>query len=566
MPWSRPRALPPDGLVVKYVEPTNVDISERYAVAWADRVHIGTLNGIGNEATTPRASLSTVMRAKARIGGQPARVVKSICKTSIPYPMLFQHQVQAMLCIDSPHVCKVYDVYEDKHRVYLALESLAGPSLLEKALCDPHFCERDAAAAFKVLLQALATLHSKRVAHQNVHAENLRYAYAACAKRSSQAQAQRSCYHDGLRLLDFGLSMKAADLLSMPQADGEQIPLLPVVGARASAGFACVPPELSGLAGTGGYARLLESVGLGPRAGRRRASSAARTPPKCASSARSQASGVRSLRSSTCATDSARSRSPDPRRGAAFGLLEVADMWGAGSVLHLLLSGTLPPTGEDHAVARLPDTVSPVARTLCEALLRRDPALRPRAEEALSSLWFSKCEAVLTAHPSQPKGPTTAYTAPLSTAVRGRLAKHHALLRLRKLVQVASAVRSTPLLPDEALGVEPRDQITEDHLPKDPAKQFGPPVVPARVTPEAEARELVFLLSREAFRAMLVGRTSSPTKMAVNDLAELVDAAERGGGMPWKNPHSLAKRLTMVVQGNAISAEHLAEFVWEACR
>lgn len=245
-------------------------------------------------------------------------------------------------------------------------------------------------------------------------------------------------------------------------------------------------------------------------------------------------------------------------------MLEAADMWAAGSVLHLLLSGTLPPTGEDHAVARLPDTVSPVARTLCEALLRRDPAARPRAEEALSSLWFSKCEAIVQAHPSQPKGPTTAYTAPVATAIRGRLAKHHAMLRMRKLVQIASAVRSTPLLPDEVLGVEPHDRIEEDHLPEDPAKHLR--VVHERVTPEAEARELVFLLSTEAFRTMLVGRTSNPTKMSVNDLTELVDAAERGGDMPWKNPYTLVKRLTMVMQGKTISAEHLAEFVWEACK
>jgi hypothetical protein len=241
-------------------------------------------------------------------------------------------------------------------------------------------------------------------------------------------------------------------------------------------------------------------------------------------------------------------------------------MWATGSVLHLLLSGTLPPTGEDHAVARLPDTVSPVARTLCEALLRRDPATRPSAEEALSSLWFSKCEAIVQAHPSQPKGPTTAYTAPISTAVRGRLARHHAVLRMRKLVQVASAVRSTPLLPDEALGVEPHDRFTEDPLPEDPAKQFGPLVVHERVTPEAEARELVFLLSREAFRTMLVGRTSNPTKMAINDLTELVDVAARGGDLPWKNPRGLVKRMIMVVEANTISAEHLAEFVWEACK
>jgi len=241
-------------------------------------------------------------------------------------------------------------------------------------------------------------------------------------------------------------------------------------------------------------------------------------------------------------------------------------MWSAGSILHLLLSGTLPPSGEDHAVARLPDTVSPVARTLVEALLRRDPAMRPRAEEALSSLWFSKCEAALQAHPSQPKAPTTAFTAPVSTAVRGRLAKHHAVLRMRKLVQVASAVRSTPLLPDEVLGVEPHDRITEDHLPKDPAKQFGPLVVHEHVTPEAEARDLILLLSREAFRTMLVGRTSNPTKMPINDLTELVDAAERAGDLPWKNPRGLMKRMAMVLQGNTISAEHLAEFLWEACK
>merc|ERR1719291_924482 len=127
---------------------------------------------------------------------------------------------------------------------------------------------------------------------------------------------------------------------------------------------------------------------------------------------------------------------------------------------------------------------------------------------------------------------------------------------MRKLVQIASAVRSTPLLPDEVLGVEPHDRIEEDHLPEDPAKHLR--VVHERVTPEAEARELVFLLSSEAFRTMLVGRTSNPTKMAINDLTEFVDVAARGGDLPWKNPRGLVKRMTMVVEANTISAEHLA--------
>lgn len=537
LPWSQPKSPVAPRLVVPYALPRE-SLAEKYAVNWNERVHTGLLNGL---RLPQQVCISSVFRAKAKNNSRLI-AVKVVHRKHIAYPKLFQQQLSDMHNMDHPNICRLLDVYEDPHHVYLVFDYLSGPSLIEKVLDDPQFSERDAAAAFKVVLQTIAYLHERNIVYQNLHPENLRYAAPPKKKGSGSA------YGDQLKLLDFGLCLQSKHLSQDVQISGtpdaHPLPLLQLVGAGAAQVSPCAPPEYAGFRGNvGTYAQLAAALGSTEAANplpRGNAGLGGRDCPNppLAKMRRDAQSPVRSAQAASALEDPFSRHVRELHR-----LLEAGDMWAAGCILHMLLTGTMPSeSAEPCMVSALPLDV----QDLLSGLLRRDPRVRLTATEALQSDWFRRWDALPKAHRSQAKAgsPAALSLAPSVQLedLRLNLTGHHAAHRFRKLVFTLTALNSCMQL----CGSEDLFHVK------------GPPEATAQVSLE----DLTAALSYESYLAMTRGR-SAESGLSIGDL---MDALEKATDLPCRDlDWALQATIKISDEASTISPEVFADFVREAC-
>ena len=90
--------------------------------------------------------------------------------------------------LDHPNIANYHEQFEDELNLYLVMELCSGGELFDK-MVSSAFGERDAAAAFRSLFQAIHHCHTHGIVHRDLKPENLMIA------------------GDGeLKIIDFGLS------------------------------------------------------------------------------------------------------------------------------------------------------------------------------------------------------------------------------------------------------------------------------------------------------------------------------------------------------------------------
>jgi serine/threonine protein kinase len=566
------------GVVLPYVLPRGHTINDKYQVIWNEPVHMGMLSGLSSEGTN---CLGTVFKAKVR-ANSGLRAVKVIRKDHVAFPKLFQQQVADLHNMEHASICRFQDVYEDSNCLYLVFDYCAGPSILEKALSDPQYCERDAAAAFKVLLQALAYLHEHHIVHQNVHLDGMRFMVSP-----PQSNKPRSIYGNQLKVLGFGLMMHLKHLSAVVQGL-EPLPFLPVRSAEAHSNSACMAPEYAAYTnGLRSYAQLASGVEksccrsprkqLSPR----RTLGSSRSNPLEAPSpsasfrssdrltdgkslevpsplkARTGTGGGGGSPSSSRATTRLRSQEPVSRQTReVFKLLQAGDMWSAGCILHILLTGGPPAEDVQMSWKASPlAAVSSSARDFCLALLSPEPEKRPSATEALQSEWFRQVQMVHNVHRSQNKGSAmglqSALVTPMSGQVKARMAKYSSVCHLRRVVAMTSA-----LLKDAEAGGNP---LLPALLPAD-----VPAHVQAEVPVAANLKVTVDFLAQEAFQCIMSGKRG--TCLPLQDLLEIVEGASQGCNMPWKKPLGVLMQMTPILKAAGLTVNQFAEFIWAVCK
>lgn len=102
-----------------------------------------------------------------------------------------ESEVEIFLCMDHPHVTRLFDVYESSDTLYLIMECMDGGELFDRVTELKQFSERDAADAVWQMLLALNYLHSHGMVHRDLKLENFLY-------------DQKNSSH--LKLIDFGFS------------------------------------------------------------------------------------------------------------------------------------------------------------------------------------------------------------------------------------------------------------------------------------------------------------------------------------------------------------------------
>mmetsp|Transcript_111660 Transcript_111660/g.346472 ORF Transcript_111660/g.346472 Transcript_111660/m.346472 type:complete len:530 (-) Transcript_111660:203-1792(-) len=100
-------------------------------------------------------------------------------------------EVEISLCMDHPHVARLFDVYESQEFLHLVMECMEGGELYERIVELKTFSERDAADTVWQMLLAVNYLHSHGIVHRDLKLENFLYD----VKGSSH-----------LKLIDFGFS------------------------------------------------------------------------------------------------------------------------------------------------------------------------------------------------------------------------------------------------------------------------------------------------------------------------------------------------------------------------
>jgi serine/threonine protein kinase len=76
--------------------------------------------------------------------------------------------VGILLTVDHPNVIKLKEIYESEKEVHLVLELVTGGELFDRIIDLGYFCEKDAAAVIKQLLEALEYIHARSIVHRDL--------------------------------------------------------------------------------------------------------------------------------------------------------------------------------------------------------------------------------------------------------------------------------------------------------------------------------------------------------------------------------------------------------------
>lgn len=102
-----------------------------------------------------------------------------------------ESEVEVFLCMDHPHITRLFDVYESDDFLYLIMECMEGGELFDRVIELKTFTERDASDAVNQMLLSLNYIHSHGIVHRDLKLENFLY-----DKKGS----------NHLKLIDFGFS------------------------------------------------------------------------------------------------------------------------------------------------------------------------------------------------------------------------------------------------------------------------------------------------------------------------------------------------------------------------
>ena len=82
-------------------------------------------------------------------------------------------EITIMKALDHPNIVRLYDVYEERNKMYLVLEYCEGGELFDRLVDKGTYSGNDDSAAFKQLLGALEHLHARGVVHRDLKPENI---------------------------------------------------------------------------------------------------------------------------------------------------------------------------------------------------------------------------------------------------------------------------------------------------------------------------------------------------------------------------------------------------------
>jgi len=164
-------------------------------------------------------SFGTVKLAR-RKADQVEVAVKVISKAKMKSTELFRREIAIMRAMDHPNIIKLYEIFEDKKRLYLVMEVATGGELFDRIVQAKKFTEKQAAGVVKQILRALFYMHANHICHRDLKPENFLLSGKGPIEECT------------LKVIDFGLSI--------PFEEGKKLK------SRAGTPFYVAPEVLSG--------------------------------------------------------------------------------------------------------------------------------------------------------------------------------------------------------------------------------------------------------------------------------------------------------------------------------
>merc|ERR1719334_1434469 len=87
-----------------------------------------------------------------------------------------QNEIAILRKVDHPNIVKLFDVYEDRHKLHLVMEFLPGGELFGRICEKESFSEKEAVRILKEILEALDHMHDRNILHLDLKPDNILFA------------------------------------------------------------------------------------------------------------------------------------------------------------------------------------------------------------------------------------------------------------------------------------------------------------------------------------------------------------------------------------------------------
>ena len=122
-------------------------------------------------------SFGTVRLGYKTNNPQKKYAIKSILRVNIEKSRTnlidLEHELNILISVDHPYICRFYEVYLDHMYVHLVMEYCEGGDVYEKLKAKVTFKEDEAKKIVKQCLLALQHLHLNKIVHRDIKLENV---------------------------------------------------------------------------------------------------------------------------------------------------------------------------------------------------------------------------------------------------------------------------------------------------------------------------------------------------------------------------------------------------------
>jgi calcium-dependent protein kinase len=148
-----------------------------------------------------QGSQGVVLDAQSAVTGADVAIKVLVTKdlTGEKFEFLY-NEVENLLHMDHPHVCRVFEVYEDEQAIYLVMEKCQGEDLYTHLEANTCYSEERAAYICRQMVEAVTYCHSHNVCHRDLKLENWVY---------------KDANNTTVKLIDFGFSRDTTDAVGM---------------------------------------------------------------------------------------------------------------------------------------------------------------------------------------------------------------------------------------------------------------------------------------------------------------------------------------------------------------